>query len=82
MAFQSSALSSVIQDVYKIFYCVFMYSEFEISLMGKQKRIEITSRYLIPFFILWSCWLFVAFSFFFFPGELKKKAFGIVEDDF
>lgn len=53
--------------------------------MGKQKRIEITSRYLIPFFILWSCWLFVAFSFlffFFFPGELKKKAFGIVEDDF
>lgn len=33
-----------------MFYWVLMFSEFEISLMGKQKQREITSRHLVPFF--------------------------------
>lgn len=42
MVVWSRALSIVIQNVYKIFYYVFMYSESELSLMRKQKCREIT----------------------------------------
>lgn len=56
-----------------------MFSEFEISLMGKQKCSEITSRYWIPFFqtlvLLALCYLFLHF-------KQLRKALGIVEDGF
>ena len=60
-----------------------MFSEFEISLMGKQKHREITSRYLVPFFFFFNLRLvLLAFGCLFFLFKQLRKALGIGEGGF
>lgn len=71
----------MIQGIYKILYWFFMFSEFEVSLTGKQKQREITSRYLVPFFFLLTLVL-LAFGCLFFLLKQLREALGSGEGSF
>lgn len=81
MAVQSSALSSARQDVYKIFYWVFMYSEFEISVMEKQKKMYRNYKLLFDSFLN-SLVMLTFRCLFLLSKQLKKKELRIMEDGF